>query len=560
VLPSLALGISRSVVTACTLCGLAVFVGAWSVLWFNPDVGVVFQTTLSIALGVWWRCLVIGTLLAYGIFRLDLPGRRVLLSLLVAGSLVSLGLTTVAWKAAWQSPDGWADEVVYQIGGFWLSDSPPSASQVRFPGPERSANMRGESAVIWVHVCAMIPWSTGLMGLALRGNQGRLEDLWRTERRGWWWWPHQSRWFAASLLLGFWILAITMSEIAASDIFYVRTYAEEIYLGFPLGELPALNPLRGDAHTRFPWIIHVLAVTSTGFALSLTLFYFSAHWLHSPFSPERRLEIGKWGWPLSLVLLSFLAFCTLVPLGDLWREVGSTVLITETGAEPVWQWKHAANQLISVIPRLHTEALWSSLIAVGATLVTLIASQFLAWQSLKSRGFRGITFMILGLMWAIPSPLIGVLCLQAVETWDWNWLRKLANQSLTLPIATLTVYLLPISFTMTFLIVRRTPLTLWDASRIEYSNSILQWYHAALRPQLIWHLALAWFLLVTCLNDITATNLVLPAGTDTIARRILGLVHAGVDDQVAATALWSYGISAFLGGTCFFFLSAPDEN
>lgn len=483
-----------------------------------------------------------------------------MLSLLVAGSLVSLGLTTVAWKAAWQSPEGWTDEVVYRLGGFWLSDSPSDSSQVRFPGPDRGSKMRGEAAVIWVHVCAMLPWATGLIGLALRGNQGRLEDLWRTEHRGWWWWAHQSRWFAACLLLGFWILAITMSEIAASDIFYVRTYAEEIYLGFPLGDLPTLNPMRGNSNARFPWSIHALAVTSTGLALSLALFFFSAHWMHSPSSPDQRLSAGKWSWPLSLVLLSFLAFCTFIPLWDLWREVGTTVLITETGVQPTWLWSHATNQLINTLSRLQTEALWSFLISIGATLITLAASQLLVMKSLKSPGVRGVIFFIMGLIWAIPSPLVGVLCLQAVEAWDWPWLRQLANQSLALPIATMTFYLLPLSFTITFLIVRRTPQPLWDMARIEFSNPVLRWYHSAFRPQLIWHLALGWFLMVTCLNDITATNLVLPAGTDTMARRILGLVHAGVDDQVAATALWCYAISAFLGGTCFFFLSTPEKE
>ena len=539
---------------------MAVFVGAWSLLWFNPVVGTVFQTTLSIALGIWWRCLVIGTILAYGIFRLDLPGRRLMLSLLVAGCMISLGLTTVAWKAAWQSPGGWTDEAVFQLGGFWLSDSPSDSSQVRFPGPDRTSKMRGEAAVIWVHVCSLLPWATGLIGLALCGNQGRLEDLWRTEHRAWWWWAHQSRWLAACLLLGFWILAITMSEIAASDIFYVRTYAEEIYLGFPLGDLPTLNPLRGDSSARFPWSVHALAVTSTGLGLSLALFIFSANWLHSPMSPDQRISLGNWGRPFSLMLVIFLALCTLIPLWDLWREVGTTVLITETGVQPTWLWSHAVEQLLNVITRLQTEAAWSLLIATGATLITLIASQWLAWKSLESAGFRGAIFIIMGLIWAIPSPLVGVLCLQVVETLDWPWLRQVANQSLTLPIAALTLYLLPLSFTITFLIVRRTPQSLWDVSRMEYSNPILRWYHAAFRPQLIWQLALAWFLMVTCLNDITATNLVLPAGTDTMARRILGLVHAGVDDQVAATALWSYGIGALLGGTVFFFLSGPDKR
>ncbi|MEZ6108306.1 MAG: hypothetical protein R3B96_19955 [Pirellulaceae bacterium] len=49
------------------------------------------------------------------------------------------------------------------------------------------------------------------------------------------------------------------------------------------------------------------------------------------------------------------------------------------------------------------------------------------------------------------------------------------------------------------------------------------------------------------LTDIAATNLVLPPGVDTASRRLLGMVHAGVDDQVAAITL-DYGLAALLLG------------
>ncbi|MEC7354443.1 MAG: hypothetical protein VYE53_04845, partial [Planctomycetota bacterium] len=98
-----------------------------------------------------------------------------------------------------------------------------------------------------------------------------------------------------------------------------------------------------------------------------------------------------------------------------------------------------------------------------------------------------------------------------------------------------------------------------DQSQLEYSSNLLRWYQTAFRPQILWQIALIWFLFVISFSDIAATNLVLPAGTDTIARRLLGLVHAGVDDQVAAASIWNYGISAILAATFFYFFSDKGE-
>jgi ABC-type Fe3+ transport system permease subunit len=38
-------------------------------------------------------------------------------------------------------------------------------------------------------------------------------------------------------------------------------------------------------------------------------------------------------------------------------------------------------------------------------------------------------------------------------------------------------------------------------------------------------------------GDLSASILVLPAGIDTISRRLFGLLHSGADDQVAGLAL-----------------------
>ena len=551
---------NRPIIAACVVGNAGLFIGSWALLWCDAEVGDVFQTTLLIALGVWWRCLLFGTILAYGLFRFSLPLRRLLLSLLVAGSLISLGLTTVSWKAAWQSPGNWPDPMVYSLGGFWLGESDADPQDVRFPGSDRVAKMRGKRAVIWVHFCSMLPWSVWIMGLAIRGNQGRTEDLYRMEHRGWWWRALQSRWISACLILGLWILAMLMSEIAASDIFYVRTYAEEIYLGFPLGDRFSLNPLRQNAPTRLPWHLHFLAITSTGLALGQALGVFSSKWLHTPWVPDRRMSLGKWRWPISLAFLGFLLFCTMIPLWDLTREVGTTVLITQQNVEPVWQWSHAFHQWLDIPFRLRHEILWSLMISIGATGITFVISQFSAWKSICSKRFRWLVFLLVGFLWSMPAPLIGVFCLRSVDFLNWEWLHRLANQSLALPVVSLCLYLLPLSFALTFVLCRRTPSLLIDQSHLEYSSGLLRWYQTAFRPQILWHIALIWFLFVISFNDIAATNLVLPAGTDTIARRLLGLVHAGVDDQVAAASLWNYAISAMLAATFFYIFSDKGET
>jgi len=54
-------------------------------------------------------------------------------------------------------------------------------------------------------------------------------------------------------------------------------------------------------------------------------------------------------------------------------------------------------------------------------------------------------------------------------------------------------------------------------------------------------------------GDLAASILVVPPGVMTLPIRVFNLLHAGVDDQVAAVSLVSVGIAGLLGIIILFF-------
>ncbi|MCA9100885.1 MAG: hypothetical protein KDA63_07050, partial [Planctomycetales bacterium] len=197
---------------------LVVALAGWGI-WVATNsrlLGIVANTALLVvAVGV--LALPAGVLLAVALVKTDLPGRRLLGAVLFATLFVPLYLQAAGWEAA-AGVQGWLSGLVPRR--TWLEGMP---------------------AVVWVHAVHALAWVTGIIVIGLAYVAPELEEraaLVASGRRVIW---HVTLPGALPAICGAAVwLAITLAgEMSVTDLYQVRTYAEEVYTGFALGATPA---------------------------------------------------------------------------------------------------------------------------------------------------------------------------------------------------------------------------------------------------------------------------------------------------------------------------------
>src|SRR5262245_26838136 len=141
------------------------------------------NTALLIA-GTMLLALPVGTLLAFLLYRTDLPLARLWRGLLLLILFVPLPLFASAWQAA-LGTGGWLPS------GWWSTQPWPTLPASGMPpadagsvGPGAGAEVRplwkpwaqGLGAAIWVHAVAALPWVVLIVGQGMRWVERELEE------------------------------------------------------------------------------------------------------------------------------------------------------------------------------------------------------------------------------------------------------------------------------------------------------------------------------------------------------------------------------------------------
>ena len=210
----------------------------------DPRQLLLLRNTLLLAAGSCAISLPLGTALAFLLWRTDLPGRRLALALLAGLLLTPLYLQAAAWDAGWG-----------QLGWYSLAC-----------GPSAAPWLSGWHGAIWVHSLASVPWVVMLVGAAAVAIEPELEEDALLSGSAWQAFVHVSlpRLLAGVAVAAGWVLLATATEMTVTDLFRVRTYAEELYTGFALGD-----SLAGAWRAAVPGILAGAALVLVAIAAAL---------------------------------------------------------------------------------------------------------------------------------------------------------------------------------------------------------------------------------------------------------------------------------------------------
>lgn len=493
-----------------------------------------------LAMGTIAISLPLGSLLAVVISKTELPGRR-----LVEGSLIGLLFVPLyVQAAAWQVTVGQGGWI---LPGVWLT---------------------GWRGAIWVHGMAAIPWVVVLVASALRRlprewEEAALQDasagrvLWRVGLR-----------FALPSLAGaaLWVAVICFSEIVVTDLFQVRTFAEEIYTTASLGTLGVMpfggSPVGGTATdiaqlaARDLWLgLLVLALLVLSALLAIrnawTPLDFSSAGTESSRFRDSFLPLKLATWATVVAVIVF-------PLLGLVGKSGEVMSRVDDRAVRTWSAAKAATLVLQSPWQHRREFGWSLSIGLIAAALAVALAIFIAWLLRTKRLPTLPTALLLALAFAIPGPLLGVWLIRILNRppdslfWPLAWCY---DHTLLAPVLAQLTRALPLATLIVGAQFASVPQDVLDSARSEGAGWWNRLWLIALPASWPGLAAAVCLSLVVALGELSATLLVVPPGVSPLSVRVLELLHYGAEDRVSALCLT---LAVLLAGLSLLATKLPD--
>jgi iron(III) transport system permease protein len=474
----------------------------------DPRQILLLRNTLLLAAGACAISLPLGTAFAILLRRTDVFGGRLALALTAGMLMVPLYLQAAAWDAGFG-----------QLG--WCSS-------VR--GPALPPLLSGWTAAVWVHGMAAIPWVVLLVSAALANVEPELEEDALLVGSPGQVFRHVTlpRMTTGLAVAAGWVLLSACVEMTVTDLFRVRTYAEEIYTCFALGD-----SLTSAWRAAAPGILAQAALILVALAVALR----AAPTLSTPLNRVRIVRLRRAHVPTAAVTLIFCLLIAGIPLLNLVAKAG--LVVQQTGGERLRQWSagHFCRIIASALSSFRHEFGWSLLIGGAAATCAVVVGAGLAWWARRG-GWRAVPALTLGACGsAFPGPLIGLGIIGMLDRGESGLLIWLYDRTILAPVLAITIRVLPLATLGCWYVLRSVADDALDCAACEGAGSWLRFW-LVVWPQRRFGLAATWLaVFAMAAGDLACSILVVPPGVTTVPIRVFGLIHAGVDDQVAGLCL-----------------------
>jgi iron(III) transport system permease protein len=138
---------------------------------------------------------------------------------------------------------------------------------------------------------------------------------------------------------------------------------------------------------------------------------------------------------------------------------------------------------------------------------------------------------------AVPGPLIGLGIIWLLDRDQPAAVAWLYDRTVTAPVLALAVRTLPLTILICGVAWRTLAADVLEAAACDGAGPWIRFWRIAI-PQRLPALTAAWLAgLAWAAGDLACSILVVPPGITTVPIRVFGLVHSGVDQQVAGICL-----------------------
>lgn len=509
---------ARPTIIAAVLLGCALLVFL-AICFGDPISKHLLANTILLWLGTCAVSLPIGASTGFVLARIHAPGRAIFVSLMVGILFLPHYLYGVAWQSA--------------AGPFSLLSNYYSTQDL----------LSGWFAAIWIHAMAAIPWVSLLIFMALIGTDTAAEEALLLDGGGsailrYTVFP---RLLVAVLMAAVLVLLITAGEMTVTDLYQVRTFAEEIYT------LTAIERDLTQAAQRIWAGLLLLLFLACGGTLLVTAIHRTRR---RRFSRPPLLFSGKTLTCSSSIWLSLVTVLTVgVPVLGLSYIAGRIPAPSHEGAFS-WSPRRFLEAILAAPGWFQREIYWSALIAVLAAATASTAALMIAWWGHRSRWRAMAVLGGAASLWALPAPLLG-LALVAVFYQTFDPFPYLNDYTVMAPVLGIAIRILPWPLFIYWYAFRQIPRDVLDAAALDGAGTWRQLFFLALPAN--WHFAVTgWFAaLAAAFADLSISIILLPPGVSTLGTRIFDRLHTGTDQQVAAVCLLVMAFYVGLGQIVF---------
>jgi iron(III) transport system permease protein len=330
------------------------------------------------------------------------------------------------------------------------------------------------------------------------------------------------------VVAAFWVVLTVVVEMTVTDLYRVRTYAEEIYTVLALAD-----PLQSVSLAALPGITAGAALVCAASAVVLAV----VPSLRVPTRAARPMPLGGSRLEASLLLGLLLLLIAGVPLGNLIYKAGMKLSFAEGQRALFWSpWQFA--RIAGLSPwKFRGEIGWTLLVGGITSTIALAAAAPLAWWTRRG-GWRAVPAAVpVALGTVVPGPLIGLGVIWLLDRETPAVCIWLYDRSIFAPVLAILIRILPVIMLMCWYIFRSISDDVLDHAACEGAGCWTQFGLIAV-PMRWAGLTAAWLAgFAIASGDLACSILVVPPGVTTVSIRVFGLIHAGVDDQVAGLCL-----------------------
>lgn len=488
--------------------------------------------TLLLGLGAAAISLPVGSFLGLLIARTDIWGKRLATACLVLLLFTPMYLVAAGWEAG-LGRQGWASVSVGQMAIPFLD------------------HWRG---AIWIHAMAAIPWAALFVGVASRSvisqheEQALLEaSPWRVMR------TITLRGVLPAIGAAFMVVLLTAAtEMTASDLYRIRTYAEEAYQGFPLGEEATVTLMTLAPVIGFLVSAASLSAGAIGYLTTVDI----ADATRSPI----RFSLGGWKLPLSFAAFITVALLLGFPVANLVIKAGIIAQPTNTGIERSWSLVQVATLVGRSPATFSAEFFWSGAIGLVAAVCSVLLAAPLAWFASRWRIAAGLLLVVASLLLALPGPIVGSLVMSLFQITDAPLIVFLYDATILPAVLAVMTKCLPLAMLIGWFGFRTISPVWVETAALDGAGFWRQFFSIAVPNRWRSLLLAATASFAVAFGDLTCTIQLLPPGIDTLPRRMFGLLHAGADDRASALAIFNLLIFALLAALAILMFPATSRR
>lgn len=396
-------------------------------------------------------------------------------------------------------------------------------------------------AAVWIHSMIAAPQVAILFLVAMRSGSEAWEDSIRLEL------PAAAanvrilvwRFLPVAVAAALWTMICCAREIGVTDIYQIGTLSEQVYLGYSLGQLNAI----GTAWTADQLAaaqnlgIGVTLLVVAGLAASAMFVFISISRSIEQSESRRPVRDVTNGRIANVIGLILLVIVVVVPLVNLFGRVGFSVVRIDGQPVATWSAVSAMEAVSGVFQNFRDEFTWSFLIAIVAATAVCGIAMPLVWIGRKSMLGKLFVGLVFGVLSALPGPSIGLMVAKLFNATELPFFQYLYDRTIAAPVVANVLFCLPLAIPVFWFLSSQVTKDQQQHATLDGVSSRRQFVHFFLIGA--WRTNLGAWLLIAAFSfaELSATQMVLPPGMDTVPRLALGMLHAGVNESTAALTL-----------------------